>query len=335
MENLTVYENETTFLTIKNKTMQVDNFLTTESVHCQRLEEPRHKPLKKILSEKLLPTHLEVSLIKVHFEDEYYRMDGLYSINGNTRKYIWTRYPELKPEHNLHVTVYNAFNRLDVEHIYRSIDSGNSVETVNQMMTGHYRSFKFTPISKKFKAGNIGTALKHAYVCCTGSRRMYGNDTSLSDLKNKKEFIYFEEELKYLDVFYHNLEKDKVKHKKLSTGCILASLLILGKKYGVNSPKFGEMVNNLFNQVTKIGEGVNGWNDGIKIIWSDLYDKYNPDGHWTDQSEGNGPTMIGKIIYCMDAFMNDEPLKTRNSSSLKGIVINDVKSVEYFRNYFA
>ena len=159
-------------------------------------------------------------------------------------------------------------------------------------------------------------------------------ETRLTDIKNKIEFATFEDEIKFLDPIYLSIENDKFLTKKFSSSNIMASLLILGKKYDVTNPKYIEMIDSLINQKVKIKEGVGGLNDGVSIVWSDLYGKYNPLEKWVDASEGFGGIMIGQILYCLDSYMNDIPLKTRNNQSAKGVVINDIKAKDYFWNYF-
>ena len=89
---------ENNFLTIEHKTLQTEGFLKTNPVHCQRLIQHRINGITKVLSVKLIPTHLEVSIIKVNFSDDYYEKGNVYSINGNTRKQIWSDNPDMKPD---------------------------------------------------------------------------------------------------------------------------------------------------------------------------------------------------------------------------------------------
>lgn len=329
----TLIQKQVDFLTVQNSTIPVESFLKTQPVHCQRFVEPRTKGLMKILSEKLLPTHLEVALVQVHFTDGYYVDGQFYSINGNTRKELWSKHEDLRPFKNLYATVYHAFSELDVEQIYRSIDSSNSVETKKHMIGGLCRATNFVPQSNKVRTGNFATALRRAYICCTGINT-YLENSSYSELENKKEFTYFEEEIKYMDKFILSFEKDKFKNKKFSTGPIMAALLIMGKKYGVNNPKFIETFDALVNERVTKHDGTNGLNDGVSVVWKDLYEKNNPVGRWTLSSEGYGPVIIGHILYCLDAYMRDELLKIRNYQSTRGIVMKDDTAIDYYRNYF-
>jgi hypothetical protein len=322
------------FLTISKDRISSEKFLLTKPVHCQRLEEPRHKSVKKILEEKLLPTHLEVAVINCLFEDDYYKRNQMYSVNGNTRKYIWLNYPDLRPYYDLYVTVYNVRSKEEIEQIYRSIDSSNSVESTGQMIGGLFRSMSYAPKSLKFVGGNIGMSLKHAYASVKSDRGIYRIENGFNSIKSKTEFNYFINELCFIDSFYEKIQNNKDLRMKYRSNAILAALLIISKKHGIDNPKLYEMIEKLFNNVITVHEGVNGLNDGISIIAIDLYDKHNKIGEWTKVSAGYGPVIIGKFVYCMDAYMNNVLLKIRSSSSTKGIVLSDEKSIEFFMSYF-
>ena len=92
------------------------------------------------------------------------------------------------------------------------------------------------------------------------------------------------------------------------------------------------MVHNLLNEIATRKEGVKGLNDGVSVVWGDLYQKHINDD-WVDASGGGGPKMVGKLLYCLDSFMNNIDISIRASSSTRGIVMNDEKSKEYFRTY--
>lgn len=319
---------ENNFLTIEHKTVSSDEFLKTQPVHCQRLVDHRLRSITKVLSEKLLPTHLEVSLIKVNFTDNYYEKGKSYSINGNTRKEIWSNDSFNKPDF-LYTTYYFANNRKEVEQIYNSIDSSKSVENTGDKISGLYRTYNFTPKSKKFKGRGIGRPLEFAYSCFNGGQfQKY----SIVEINNTKEFDFFRDELELLDVHYVRFNTDKLKSKKFASSNIMAALLIIGKKYGVNHPRYSLLLDNLFNEIAIRKEGVSGLNDGVSVVWGNLYDKHQ-DHEWVASDGGGGPKMIAKILYCLDAFMNDIDISIRSNTSSKGIVMNDEKSKEYFKTY--
>lgn len=319
---------ENNFLTIEHKTLQTEGFLKTPPVHCQRLIEHRINGITKVLFYKLIPTHLEVSIIKVNFSDNYYQKGHVYSINGNTRKQIWSDNPDMRPKF-VYTTIYFADNRKEVEEIYNSIDSSKSVENTGDKISGLYRTYNFTPKSKKFKGRAIGRPLEFAYACFNGGQfQKY----SIVEINNTKEFDFFKDELQLLDEHYVRFNTDKLKSKKFSSSNIMAALLIIGKKYGVNNPRYSLLLDNLFNEIAIRKEGVSGLNDGVSVVWGNLYDKHQ-DHEWVASDGGGGPKMIAKILYCLDAFMNDIDISIRSNTSSKGIVMNDEKSKEYFKTY--
>jgi hypothetical protein len=319
---------ENNFLTIEHKTVSSDEFLRTQPVHCQRQIDHRLRGISKVLTEKLLPTHLEVSLIKVNFTDNYYEKGKSYSINGNTRKEIWSNDSLIKPDF-LYITYYFANNRKEVEEIYNSIDSSKSVENTADKISGLYRTHKFVPKSHKFKTRTINRACETAYACYNNA--MYYRP-SILEIKNAKEFDFFRDELEVLDTHYVMFNTDKTKSKKFTTTNIMSALLIIGKKYGVNHPRYSLMLHNLFNEIAIRKEGVTGLNDGVSVVWGNLYDKHQ-DREWTMSGESDAPKMIAKILYCLDAFMNDIDISIKGNTSIKGIVMNDDKSKDYFKTY--
>jgi hypothetical protein len=323
-------------LSVSHSQMDVKDFLELKPVSVQRNEVDRYKKTMKVLMEKLLPTHLEVSIVIPNFEDEYYEFGKPYSINGNTRKYIWSNYPEIRPNKNLYVTIYQANTRKEIDEIYRSIDSQDSVETPKQMIGGIFRDTNQYPISKYVKSGKFSTALRHAYSCYMGDRsRINYEKNSFLEMKNRKEFELFRDEIFFLDKFYYEFETDKSKVIKYNFSSVFSALLIVCKKYGINNPKVEELVNNLTSGKTTIHEGINGVNDGLSVINQELYEYYqNVLQKWSDTSAGHGPVIIGNLIYCMDSYMNDVLLKIKKSGSRMGIVMKDDKSKEYFVNYF-
>jgi hypothetical protein len=136
-----------------------------------------------------------------------------------------------------------------------------------------------------------------------------------------------------MDKWIASFEKDKFKYKKFCTGNIMSALLIMGKKHGIDNPKFIETFDALINEKVKKHDGVGGLNDGVSVVWKDLYEKNNPHGNWTKSSEGYGSIIIGQILYCLESYMKDEFLTIRNYQSTKGIVMKDYQSTIYYKNY--
>jgi hypothetical protein len=114
----------------------------------------------------------------------------------------------------------------------------------------------------------------------------------------------------------------------------MAAMLIMGKKYGIDNPKFIQMFDDLINEKVIKHDGIGGLNDGVSVLWKDIYEKNNPTGNWTKSSEGFAPIIIGQILYCLESYMKDELLTIRNYQSTKGILMKDYQASIYYKNYF-
>lgn len=336
MENNILFsEKLVDILSIEHTQMTIDNFVQLKAVSIQRKEEDRFKKTMNVLGEKLLPTHLEVAVIIPNFEDDFYEYGKPYSINGNTRKFIWKNHPEMRPNRMLNVTVYRANTRTEIDEIYRSIDSQDSVETPKQMLGGILRESEIELTSKYLKRNSWTTGLRHAYGSFIGNRNAVNyTKVSFNEIKNKKEFHLFKEEILFIDTFYRQYQ-NLPSSERFNTLSVFTSLLIVTKKYGVDNPKVTELMHNLFNLKTIIHDGTKGLNDGVSIINIDLYDYYRDRKNgWATSSGGSGSMINGMLIYCMDAFINDRLLSIKKGDSRFGIVMREEVAKEYFENYF-
>jgi hypothetical protein len=329
-------ETKIDILSIEHKKITPQSFMELKPVSIQRNEKERFNKTLRVLAEKTLPTHLEVAAVIANFEDEYYEYGKLYSINGNTRKYVWQNFPDVCPKRDLYLTIYQANTRKEIDEIYRSIDSQDSVETAKHMIGGIFRDTNKYPESKYIASGKFTTALRHAYSCFIGDKKsIFYQATSFLEIKNKKEFEMYKNEIFFLDKFYLDFEGDKTKTIKYNFGSVFAALLLISKKYGIDNPKVTELVTNLTTGKTIIHEGPSGLNDGLSVINQDLYDYYHLVlQRWSDMSAGHGPVIIGQLLFCMDAYMNDTMLKIKKSNSRLGIVMKDEDAKEFFFTYF-
>ncbi len=220
------------------------------------------------------------------------------------------------------VTVINKNN-------INNIDKLISDHVAGQVDRSSYESMRNYYFGDTKPGSSIARPIQLAYLCYNNGAT---TTSSVTEIQNKKEYEFFRDELEFLDDKFIQLNNDKVKAKKYASSNIMASLLIIGKKYGINNPRYVELVHNLINEIPTRKEGVKGLNDGVSVVWGDLYQKHMNDG-WVDASGGGGPVMIGKLLYCLDAYMNNTDITIRPSNSIKGIVLNDEKSKELFKTY--
>ena len=293
---------------IENTHMSVNDFISLKTVHDQRWEEPRFDKLLKILKRELLPEHICVEAVRVHFSDSYYTAGNLYSINGNTRKLLWRDNPEIRPNFPLNVRITNAYSISDIEKSYRSHDSQDSVEKNEMLIQGKWREINYLPQTKKFYMGKVISPLKWA------TAGLVGHDTTRW-VDQDASFAYFKEELIYLD-------KQSISNKKYSSSLILAAMLMILKKHGRYNDKVQEAIYNLLNE--KITPTKDGF-DGISFISWKLYEKYNKSENWTKPSAGNAPHVIGQILFAFESFLDDIPVSK---------ALSHQKAVDYYNNFW-
>ena len=277
------YSNQVTniqkgFLDIVQERWKPADFLLTQKVHCQRPIDERVEKIKKLLSEKQLPTHLIVDVVIAKFTDSYYKENTAYSVNANTRKAVWQENPELIPTKDLYVNVFFANNVQEIEWIYRSIDSPNSYERPSETIGGLYSKYGFNPRSKYLKGRTISTSLKNAYSTLINdsmARKFTFPKGKNCDLPFDLQISQFIFELEVADNFYFGIETLLESHNMMHSGNVLSAFLLAMKKYGLNNDKLMEFMYNFAQQIAKVKAGVNELNDGASIAWGNLYPKYS------------------------------------------------------------
>ncbi|MEY4572185.1 MAG: hypothetical protein RLZ10_1411 [Bacteroidota bacterium] len=294
---------------VENTQMSVNDFISLKTVHNQRWEEPRFTKLLKILEKELLPEHICVEVVRVHFTDSYYTSGNYYSINGNTRKLLWRDNPNVRPNFPLNVRITNAYSISDVEKSYRAYDSQDSVEKNEMLIQGRFRAYdNYRPKTKKFSDGKILSPLKWA------AAGLFGFDTSRW-VDQDLAFNEFVDDVIYLD-------NQNITNKKYNTSLILSALLMILKKHGRYNEKVQEGIYNLLND--KVTHTENGY-DGINFISWKLYEKYNPSGLWAKPSAGNAPHVIGQILFAFESFLDEIPVVK---------VLSHKKAVDYYNNFW-
>ena len=149
------------------------------------------------------------------------------------------------------------------------------------------------------------------------------------------QFIF---ELEVADNFYFGIETLLESHNMMHSGNVLSAFLLAMKKYGLNNDKLMEFMYNFAHQIAKVKAGVNELNDGASIAWGNLYPKYSDRSKkenkiWKNSAMGTSSLIIGNLLYCIDAFMEDRLLKINKQDSRKGIVIKDEEAKVYYYDY--
>lgn len=272
----------------------------------------RVEKTSKILK-NFLPTHLEMSVGIAVKPFGIYKKGDKFLLNGNTRMAVYEKYPELIPPHPFNVTIYNCHDEDTTFSLYESMDSKDSVETSTDKMTGLLRESNFNPISKVLKLGKFKTALNIA--------ARYGNDENgiyLQNATDKEKFEYFIKELIFLD------KKNLDNFGKRYSGNLLAALLMVLKKYGTNHPRISLMINNMQEGIGGVNE--HGESDGVNYVYNKLYTDYKDT--WNNTSFTNFNKITSHILYCLDKFINNEPITKEDRKK-----INGNKLLEFFQFY--
>jgi len=331
----TTVSTPTGFLQIDRDMVSIEEFLESNCVHCQRLEEPRIEKLTSILLERLLPTHLEVAYVMAHFTDEFYQQNIIYSVDANTRKIIWSYDEDLRPKVGLYRRIYHAYSKEDVEAIYRSIDSQDSVEKTAHLLSGILRYFKVDIIDKKIKKGDFVNAIKIAYNNIHGKTKDIETkiEKKKTDIPYKTEVNEFIHQLVYLGNEVFPLLKGN-KRNKFSSNNIMASFLMLLKKYNHEPSmlnKVKEGISILISEKSIVNEGDNLPKDGITVIWKDIHYKYNLTTSWSSGSISVHPVVVGDILYAFESYLEDRLITTKKD----GTCLTPSKAKKYYESFWS
>lgn len=274
---------------VSKDTIKTADFFKYDEVPMQRNHEVRAAYVaKELLKNPFILSGLEVALV------EY--PDGKREIaNGNTRKFIWMNYDDFGvpvPSH-LYATIYKVNDLEDVKRLYYSFDSQLAVENSRHKITGHYRQLGLNFSDRTLASG--GTSKAFEYI---GNGYITSNGQQLNGKRNVYDVITeFREEL---------LALDKIKiGQHLRGQAIIASTLMVMKKYGTHNPRVKELIKNL-----KVGAGSYNGNSGDGVYWivNKLSSKEYCGDSWNKTDGVSMPKCLSHILYCMDKFIDDESI---------------------------
>lgn len=304
----------------------MDKFLSLPPYEMNREVEFRVKKVAKNLALGFLPGHVEVKVGRAMSSFGRYRKGDLFRLDGNTRAEVWTKYPNLIPPVELDVTIYDFDSKDEADKTYYSIDSYESVETASDKMTGLLREMDYQAVTDTVKRGRFKSVLKLAcrYGFDHNNKNENGKSLYLQTADSKDQLRYFKEELFTLDEMPGAL--DSKTNPKISMN-VIASFLMVAKKYGVHNPRFQELVHNFVNEVTEFNDTKEV--DGVHYVLNTLYNKnkniwkYNG---YSSYAKGVTP-VICDILYSFDSFMN------RNNLPKTGKLMSSAKLFEYWQTY--
>lgn len=298
---------------IRTEEWSVDDFLGLDPYMKNRPVEQRVKRKREELKKKPLLTHLEVKVGRAVSDFGKYKAGDLYINDGNTRAMVWTKFPELRPQYPLLVTIMDFDSMEDSEDTYYSIDSATAAETSQEKIGGYFRSIDYVPVSKKIKEGKISTTVNDA----TKFVKYFGDiPHKNATIFNKIEYVW--NELRFLDEW--NL--DSVKN--LSSN-LLSCMIMVAKKYGTDNSRFLQMIEHIKDGTCERNE--KNFCDGVHYVMVCLLTD-NPD-KWYITGHKKSPELMYEMLYSLDSFMKEHPLKKKKNYS----VTKNQKHREFFQTY--
>lgn len=289
-------------------------FMEIPPYNQNRDTDKRISKIVKILSTKPLPTQLEVAVGYAIKDFHPYKKGQYFRLNGNTRCDAWSVRPELIPNCDLDVKVYEVDSKEYTRALYDSFDSSDSVETPSDKVTGFLRERKHKAKNLRIKKGTFKTSVINACRYVKTEKGVYLNAKEYNNKFNLK-----------LDFYWNELVKmDSYPLDEVSTysGNVLTAFLLILKKYGLNNKRFDQLFKNFKDSITTYNN--NNQVDGVNYVFNVIY----PDNHkvWTQTGFSNSFTLISKILYGFDMFMRNKNINKREK-------IKDKFFREFYQNY--
>lgn len=229
------------FSNIEKKEIAIEDFLKFPEVPMQRDTEGRAQTskVKKMLSGKVLPVHLDVALIELTQDDVYYNKQypkGYQAIvNGCTRRYYWDNRLSKNIPEKVHATIYKCKDMNEVRELYNTFDSPDATERKQEKLYGILCGlFDFEPTCSKLQKGEFISALNIS--CFYLSPKEYNQPSVTVDQLPHQVKCYIEE-IKAFDKICKN-------PKKWDQSLVAAALMSL-KVYGTNNTKLLECLDRI------------------------------------------------------------------------------------------
>lgn len=301
----------------RTETWDYQKLVKLEPVSINRDTDSRITKVLKRLEKEYLPTHSIIYVAKITKPFGKYRKGEYCRLDGNTRVAVWSIRPDLVPNVPFTVIIFDIDNQDTLEKTYYSIDSMDAVEKGFEKITGLFREKGYTPKTKMFTGGKFGTAIEHACRYGYDDKGVY-----LNTANNKFQFNYYFKEICFIDKMGFEINK----YYKRNSLNVLACLLMIGKKYGVNHPRFSLLIENFNNGITTINN--TKYVDGVHYVYHTLFDKIE---NWKLSTYNLAPERLYPTLYAFDMFMNE-----KNISKLTKLPNNKELTkfyMEYNENY--
>jgi hypothetical protein len=277
---------------------------------------PRVKKLTKILSTKFSPTQIEYKVGLAVKPFGKYKKGDMFVLDGNTRTEVYKKRADLIPPCSLDVKIYELDNLDDANTLYYSVDSSDASEKSSEKVTGIHREREFDAISKVLKKGQYNTALRAA---CRYGYNENGVYLEKAPFETKLDFYW--NEIKFIDM--SNL--DTFERMSIS---VLASLLMVTKKHGVDNPMVTKLLDKYRGGTTTVNN--DDEMDGVHYVYHNVYTE-NRD-IWSQSSFGQTPDLICSILYGFEMFVTGQTIK-KNGKKLA--LPRKDKMLEHYQFYIS
>ena len=287
--------------------LSIDDFLKLDAVHCQREVMFRQRRIGNLLKDesKRNATQACVQLIEAACDillpnGDIHKKGERRVADANTRKAVWAADRHRGDTANIPsvvlASIYKASTKEDIERLYYSFDSSQSVEKTTEKITGICGSIGLNLQTGFLKKGAFVTPLKYACHVLPGA----GDSLSL-----EAKIIAFKDELAAFDSIHPSKRSGA-----FDTTAVCGALMAL-KAYGCNQ--------QCLDGLRRISENVRGASspgngtDGVTAIIQEWHE-YN-----IFKSRGSCgltlPLQLDFWLYNFEKFMDNTPVKGYRSSS--------------------
>lgn len=310
----------------KQEIWPAKKFLSVQPFERNRVIEPRIKKLTKLLkttdNNRLYEVAVGVATKSFDSETSTYKKNDKFCLDGNARAEVWRQNPHLCPEY-VCVKIYDLDTKEKANETYYTFDNSSAAESSSDKLSGFIRERGYTPVSETIRNGKMNTFLKKA------TRYAHDNDgLYLLTAPVEKMLDFHWDELLFLDQ-YNEIFNTKKKGDKMGVkgSCnIYASLLMIGKKYGVNHPRFIKLLDNYCSEISEVNNKTEV--DGVTYVFNTLYGNHKE--IWGNNAYSvNKLPLFGKILYAFDSFMNKKPIQ-KNGKIMK----KEQQFIDYYKNYY-
>jgi hypothetical protein len=296
----------------------IKKFLSVPVYEKNRTIEPRIKrmtfELKKNQNERLFEVSVGKAVTDFDNTKSKYKKNDVFCLDGNCRAEVWRRNPSLAPE-NVLVKIYSLNSKEKADETYFTFDNSKASETSSDKMSGLLREKDYNAKSDVIRYGKMNTFLKKATRYAYDENGLY-----LLTAPVEKMLNFHWEQVKFLD------EYQEIFKKSVKGSCnVYASLLMIGKKYGVTHPRFKMLLDNFCNEVTEVNN--KDYVDGVTYVFGTLYGKHKE--IWGNNAYSvNKLPLFGKILFSFESFMLGEPIE-KNKRKVKDDIF-----IDYYKDFY-